>query len=212
MLSRFVALPVSLTLDVSPLQSTTSFQGKGTCIQRPDLGKKDCDRWIAKTHLALALPHEVRPARLDNCPIDENRSSCMIPGSPDGRFLPTPATAKVTETLRRFGYDDPACDVYTFWEDLGEVLQWSGPLLRPLLVNCQSTSARSVAVQNHALILFASFGPSGTVSFRPNRTALGLRNGAVAADAVTNETLAAAPGGNFSLWLNQHDYRLVAVG
>ena len=58
----------------------------------------------------------------------------------------------------------------------------------------------------------ASFGPSGTVSFRPNRTALGLRDGAVAADAVTNETLAAAPCGNFSLWLNQHDYRLVAVG
>ena len=28
----------------------------------------------------------------------------------------------------------------------------------------------------------------------------------------TNETLAAAPGGNFSLGLNQHDYRLVAVG
>jgi hypothetical protein len=66
-------------------------------------------------------------------------------------------------------------------------------------------------VRDAALILFASFGPSGTVNFRLNHTTLGLRPGAVAADAVTNETFVASSGGNFSFWLNQHDYRFVIV-
>ena len=91
------------------------------------------------------------------------------------------------------------------------MLQWTGPFLRPLLVNCHGASARSIAARDNALILFASFGPSGVVNFRLNHIALGLRGGAVASDAVTNETVGAAFG-NFSLWLNQRDYRLVVVG
>lgn len=203
------------TIPYAVSEGTSSFNG--TCSQRPDLGKADCDHWIAKTHLALALPHEVRPARLDNCQIDQNRSACMIPGSPDNYFQPTPAPAKVTQLLRQFGYDDPGCDIFRFWEsDIETALQWTGPLLRPLLVNCRgaanaSTSPHSIAVRDAALILFASFGPSGTVNFRLNHTTLGLRPGAVAADAVTNETFVASSGGNFSFWLNQHDYRFVIV-
>lgn len=198
------------TIPYAVSEGVNSFNG--TCYQRPDLNKTDCDQWIAKTHVALALPHEVRPGRLDDCNIDIDLAKCTIPGSPDGKFKPTPRVSKVTQTLRKFGYDDPSCDVYRFWEDLTDVLQWTGHHVKPLLVNCLgSTPPGSIAVRNHALVIFASFGPSGLVNFVLNRTTLGIGGNAILVDAVTNET-ASSIGGNFSIWLNQHDYRMVAVG
>lgn len=199
------------TIPYAVSEGINSFNG--TCYQRPDLNKQDCNQWIAKTHVALALPHEVRPGLLDNCDIDANRSKCTIPGSPDGNFKPSPRVSKVTQTLRKYGYDDPSCDIYRFWEDLTDVLQWTGHHVKPLLVNCFGSASPpgSIAVRNHALIIFASFGPSGSVNFGVNRTALGIGPTATLMDAVTNETVAAT-GGNFSIWLNQHDYRLVVVG
>ena len=44
-----------------------------------------------------------------------------------------------------------------------------------------------------------------------NRTALGIRRGANATDAITREAIPISSGGALDFWLNSHDFRMIEV-
>lgn len=80
------------------------------CASRPDLYGTNCTAWLMKTQYATCIPHEVRP---EGTPWGMTH----IAASPDGAFEETPTTVNVSTVLDVYGYGDPSCDVYRFWED-----------------------------------------------------------------------------------------------
>ena len=141
--------------------------------------------------------------------------NCWIPGSPDGRFKPTPGAFNVPEILFAHGYADPSCDVYRYWE-MGLPISISGaPYVYPLLVRCPISSGWPQRGPGRVLAIFSSFTPVASagdhVIVQLNQTALGLRRGARATDAITRENVNISADGTLSFWLNAHDFRLIAV-
>ena len=149
------------------------------------------------------------------------KDSPFIPGSPDGAFAPTPIVSNVSALLESNGYGDPRCDVYRFWEPAFPV-DTTGATVLALVVRCPSgvvTPNSRVSIDNHALVgprvtvVVSSFGPLGIVNFRL-QPSLGVRHGAVAMDAETEELIPSVPGshgGNFSFRLDKHNFRVVVV-
>ena len=181
----------------------------GSCFQRPDLDPRSCGLWIEKTHWATCLPHEVRPGGF-GCG-GNNLSKCTIPGSPDGMYKQTPAAFNVSHIMFAYGYADPRCDVYRFWERPFPVQMkrkaTNAHGVKPLIVRCkgQGEAARVLAI-------FASFGQGGQLDAKLNQTELGLRMDANAFDPQDpSRKVTIGAGGELSFWLNRHDFRMVVV-
>ena len=196
-----------------------------TCNQRPDLSVKNasdpndpksglCNLWIQKTHFAVTVVHEVRPG-VAGCGTQDgpdNLTHCWIPGSPDGKFQATPGPFDVPAKLWHFGYADPNCDVHRYWEPGLPVATSGAPHVYPLLIRCPTGPDWPRRGQGRVLAIFSSFANvSGHVTAQLNRTALGIRRGANASDAITREPITMSSGGALSFWLNSHDFRMVEI-
>jgi hypothetical protein len=172
------------------------------CGSRPDLDENSCMAWLARTQWATCIPHEIRPWSSS----DTRNASARIPASPDGEYEATPLVGSVAGLLESYGYGDPTCDVYRFWEE-GFPVETSGPRVLSLVIRCP--------VLDHArvLVFFGSFGPRGNVTFSLNQTALGLSSSPVAFDAETGAEIlpAVQPVGSFNFRLDRHNFRMVVV-
>ena len=173
------------------------------CGSRPDLDENSCMAWLARTQWATCIPHEIRPWSSS----DTRNASARIPASPDGEYEATPLVGSVAGLLESYGYGDPTCDVYRFWEE-GFPVETSGPRVLSLVIRCP--------VLDHArvLVFFGSFGPRGNVTFSLNQTALGLNPLAVAFDAETGDRVHRADASaelSFAFRLDRHNFKLVAV-
>jgi hypothetical protein len=163
------------------------------CTSRPDLNKSMCQQWLLKTHYATTVPHEMRP---------EGHfwtTDTVIPASPDGLFEETPNVNNVPALLDSFGYADPACDVYRFFEP-NFPISHTGAVVLPLVVRCKG----------RVLVFFGSFGPRGTVNFELDRGALGLSANTRATDAESGAVVASA-GQNFTFGIDKHSFRIVII-
>ena len=58
-----------------------------------------------------------------------------LPASPDGEFEETPTTNNVSTVLATYGYGNPACDVYRFWESHFPITT-TGANVLTLVVHC----------------------------------------------------------------------------
>merc|ERR1711964_785827 len=143
-----------------------------------------------------------------------------------GKFEETPYVTNVTNILLNFGYDDPACDVYRFWDHdlpvrisaIANSTTTNTTLVLPLLIRCPTKPPEDCRPHcpGRVLCFFGSFGPGGVVNFQLNRTALGLPADAAAADAEFIQTggsvnRVAGGSGNFTFRLDEHSYRIVVV-
>ena len=181
----------------------------GSCFQRPDLDPHNCELWIEKTHWATCLPHEVRPGGF-GCG-GNNLTKCTIPGSPDGEYQQTPAAFNVSHIMFAYGYADPTCDVYRFWEMPFPVHMnhkaSNAKGVKPLLVRCKQGGGKT-----RVLAIFASFGKGGQVEAQLNLTELELHKGASASDPQDpRRNVTFGTDGELSFWLNRHDFRMVVV-
>ena len=196
-----------------------------SCVQQPHLSVKNssdpndpnsgfCNLWIAKTHFAVTLVHEVRPGT-PGCGTQygkDNLTGCWIPGSPDGKFKATPGPFDVPAKLWHFGYADPTCDVYRYWEQEMPVTTSGAPFVFPLLIRCPTGPDWPRRGPGRVLAIFSSFAKQGgQVTAQLNRTALGIRRGANATDAITREAIPISSGGALDFWLNSHDFRMIEV-
>jgi hypothetical protein len=177
----------------------SGYTGSDGCRSRPDLRGKDCAAWLIRTVFATAIPHEVRPSGWAWQP--------KIPASPDGEFVETKTSDNVTEIFDGFGYADPRCDVYRFWE-ADFPIATSGAVTLPLVIRCPASGG---GLSARVLVFFGSFGPKGDVNFALDRQALGLSAHATAVDAENGRPVLPAGGGNFSLRLDKHSFRIVAL-
>ena len=158
--------------------------------------------------------HEVRPGSGGCSPDDgpNNLTGCWIPGSPDGKFKATPGPFDVPAKLWHFGYADPRCDVYRYWEQEMPVTTSGAPFVFPLLIRCPTGPDWPRRGPGRVLAIFSSFAKQGgQVTAQLNRTALGIRRGANATDAITREAITISSGGALDFWLNSHDFRMVEV-
>ena len=194
-----------------------------TCYQRPDLNSKNisnpspyCNLWITKSYWASVIVHEVRPSPVgcapDNGP--HNLSDCWIPPSPDGKFKGTPGAFNIPTILWENGYSDPRCDVYRYWEPGLPVSIAGTSSVFPLLVRCPTGRDWPTRGRGRVLAIFSSFTPvvngGENVKAQLDMKALGLRHGASAKDAITQEAVLLS-GDVLSFWLNAHDFRMIVV-
>jgi hypothetical protein len=189
------------------------------CVSRPELNASMCKEWLLKTHYATTIPHEMRPAG------HFWNSYTTIPASPDGRFEETPTVAMVPTLLSRFGYGDPACDIYRFWEPAFPI-ETSGAVVLPLVIQCpvdgddgKSSDGGSGQPDHRVLVFISSFGPGGKVTVRLNRIALGLPRNARSIDAESQATLTTTSTSNGSKAdllvatnVDKHSFRIIEVG
>ena len=143
-------------------------------------------------------------------------SNTIIPASGDGQFAETATVQLVPRLLDSFGYANPACDVYRFWEP-GFPIETTGATVLPLLIRCPPTStgdadgnSSSGSGTGSVMVFFGSFGPKGVVNFWLNKAELGLSGKARARDAESNATIDSV-GGNWSLPIDKHSFRIVIV-
>ena len=182
-----------------PIAISSGLRGPN-CTSRPDLDHLNCTAWLMKTQFATCLPHEVRPE-------GNPWGQLTIPASPDGEYEETPTTSNVSSVMDAYGYGDPRCDVYRFWEP-GFPIATTGANVLPLVVHCPPVA--SASPNGHVLVFFGSFGPKGLVNFQlaPELAA----PGSVAQDAETGAQIAPVPQSkNFSFSLDKHSFRIVVV-
>ena len=212
-----LAQTVGLQTGTVPVAISSGLRGPN-CTQRPDLHGVNCTAWLLKSHYATAIPHEVRPEGY-------SWDVATIPPSPNGEFEATPSANNVSVVLDSFGYADPACDVYRFWE-AGFPIVTSGPYVLPLVISCPPTSTWTTAAAADwdqgdedesggawsAMVFFGSFGPRGMVNFALDRAKLRLSAAASAVDAETGATVqGVAASGNFTFRLDRHSYRIIVI-
>lgn len=187
-----------------------------------------CQNWIIKTHFAVTIVHEVRPGGNGCQPNSDIHSpkqhdeynltyeQCMIPGSPDNKFKPTPGPFNVVPIMIEHGYDDPRCDVYRYWEPPVPVnISGTATSVYPLVVRCP-VNLDALEFPNRGpgrvLAIFSSFGKvGGQVQAQMNQTELGIQTGAKATDAISREPIQITADGLLSFWLNSHDFRMVSI-
>ena len=172
------------------------------CTSRPDLYGTNCTAWLMKTQYATCIPHEVRP---EGTPWGMTH----IAASPDGAFEETPTTVNVSTVLDVYGYGDPTCDVYRFWEDPFPI-DTSGANVLPLIVHCPASSASAAGSKGHVLIFFGSFGPKGVVSFKLSPTVWPADATTVAMNAETGEPIERT-GQNFTVSVDKHSFKMVVL-
>jgi hypothetical protein len=132
--------------------------------------------------------------------------------SPDGVFEETPATNNVSTVLEAYGWSDPRCDVYIFFEPSFPI-ELSGVNVLPLLVHCPPSVAGSGFSKGRVLAFFGSFGPKGIVSFELSGRLGVVDAGSHAFDAETGAPIARVrQTSNFSFALDKHSFRIVVVG
>ena len=98
------------------------------------------------------------------------------------------------------------------WERGLPVTVSGAPSVFPLVIRCPTGPDWPKRGPGRVLAIFSSFGKEGgRVVAQLNRTALGVRRGANASDAITLEPIDVSSSGELSFWLNSHDFRLVLV-
>ena len=190
-----------------------------TCASRPDLGEGvNCTGWLLRTKYAVTIPHEVRPMG----------GSWMcgpagVPASPNGDYEAAPCPTALPGILLDFGYSNPLCDVYRYFEDdLAGLMRTSGVELLPLLVRCpRNNTSRTTAGSDsaRALVFLGSFGPGGIVNVQLDASSLSLASEPAGYDAETHKPVLIVTRSarmehrwlNFSVRLDQHSFRVVVI-
>ena len=138
-----------------------------------------------------------------------------VPASPDGEFAAAPCPVAVPTILLDFGYADPLCDVYRYFDDEELPIATSGAAALSLLVRCPGGVNQSDA---RALVFAGSFGPRGMLAVQLDASALGLGSTPAAYDAETRQPIEIVPRHapprewlNFSVRLDRHSFRMVVV-
>jgi hypothetical protein len=187
-----------------PVAISSGLRGPN-CTERPDLGSgTNCTAWLIKTQYATCIPHEVRPA---GTPYGQT----TIPASPDGEFEETPTTNNISKVLDVYGYGDPTCDVYRFWEP-GFPIQTSGANVLCLVVHCPSTSASAQGAKGHVLVFVSSFGPKGPVNFELAPPIWSVDAGTSATNVESGAPIDRVPNSkNFSFSLDRHSFKVVVI-
>eukprot|EP01050_Picozoa_sp_SAG11_P019984 SAG11_NODE_3277_length_2558_cov_1.573810_3_plen_313_part_01 len=162
-----------------PIAISSGLRGP-SCTARPDLYGPNCTAWLMKTQYATCIPHEVRPETYTRI--------TRIPASPDGAYEETPTTNNVSSVLDVYGYGDPSCDVYRFWEEPFPI-DTTGANVLPLIVHCPASSTSAAGSKGHVLIFFGSFGPKGLVNFKLAPAVWAADATTVAMNAETGETI-----------------------
>ena len=185
-----------------PIAISSGLRGP-ECTSRPDLHGTNCTAWLMKTQYATCIPHEVRP---EGTPWGLTH----LPASPNGAFEETPTTNNVSTVLAAYGYGNPACDVFRFWEP-GFPIETTGANVLPLLVHCLPSVSGASFKRGTVLAFFGSFGPKAPVSFELGKT-LGVGAGSSAFDAETGASVARVVGStNFTFSLDKHSFKIVVV-
>ena len=150
----------------------------GVCLDRlrPPQGSTVTREWLIRTALAVTLPHEMK------------------------LHVPEDSVSKVDNILEDFGYGQPDCKVYRYWEP-GQPLTTAGPNVKALVL---SRGKR-------AMIIVGSFGPGGDCKLTLDLKTLDLPSTAKAVNAETGEKLASSAPGVFTLPIVKHDFWLVTV-
>ena len=196
---------------VVPVAISEGGQYGPTCASRPDLGAgPNCTGWLLRTKYAVMIPHEVRAMGGP-----ELCGGAGVPGSPDGEFAAAPCPTAVPTILLDFGYADPLCDVYRYFDDGELPIATSGAAALALLVRCPGGANQSDA---RALVFAGSFGPRGVLTVQLDASALGLGSTPAAYDAETRQPIEIVPRRapprewlNFSVRLDRHSFRMVVV-
>jgi len=133
---------------------------------------------LSRTQLGVAQVHEIKVA-------------------PDGR---TVGGGELNNRLYDFGYGEPDCKVYTYW---------NGP--QPVTVEGPKNLSLVLSRAGKALVFVTDYsGTGGECSLAVDKKALGLKNGLIAKDAETGESLPASDG-KVRFPIKQHDFRMVVI-
>jgi hypothetical protein len=106
----------------------------------------------------------------------------------------------VAEQLSNFGYGQPDCRVYRYWDD-EQPLKTSGVPVKTLVLSRGG----------QALVVVASYGPAGGATLELDRRRLGLPDDVTAVNAETSAAIDRTGPGRFQLTLPRHDFCLVRV-
>jgi hypothetical protein len=107
---------------------------------------------------------------------------------------------EMAEQLSRFGYGLSDCRVWRYWDD------WP-----PLRTTGAPVRTLALARGGKAMVVVASFGPTGEVELALDLKRLGLSEEVVAANVETGQRLERLGPGRFKLTLPRHDFRLVRI-
>jgi hypothetical protein len=111
-----------------------------------------------------------------------------------------PLESKLAAQLAAFGYGQPGCRVWRYWDDRPPIRTTGAPVKTLLL-----------AQGDRAIFILSSFGPAGEVNVSLDNRALGLSEDAMAVNVETNEPLDRTAPGRFKLFIPRHDFRVVRV-
>ena len=133
--------------------------------------------WVMRTRLGVCLVHEIR--MWDHGP---------------------PETVELLKKLHEFGYGEPDCRVFNYWDD-GHPVKVTG------------IDAKTIAMSRggKAIVIVTDYGEGGacTVTFNPD--ALGIAAPAKAVDFETGETVDGDAGRGFSFELKKHGFRALLL-
>jgi hypothetical protein len=109
-----------------------------------------------------------------------------------------PASQKVAAQLLDFGYGLPGCQVWRYWDGQAPVRTTGAPV-----------KALTLAQGGKAMMVLASFGPTGEVQLDLDRKVLGLSKSAVGVNVETGERIERTAPGRFKLTIPRHDFRVL---
>lgn len=164
--------------------------------------------FVQRSEPPCHLPHGANTALLHGLLRLQPWGLSTLPASPDGQFEETPTTNNVSAVLEAYGYGDPLCDVYRFWEP-GFPIETTGANVLPLLVHCPVSAAGSAYPKGRVLAFVGSFGPKGLVNFELD-DALGVGASSHAFDAETGAPVGrVAASNNFTFSLDKHSFKII---
>jgi len=135
------------------------------------------DERLVRSALGVALVHEMK-FNLNSVPLE----------------------SKLAAQLAAFGYGQPGCRVWRYWDDRPPIRTTGAPVKTLLL-----------AQGGGAMMILSSFGPEGEVNVSLDKKVLGLSDDVTAVNVETGELVERTAPGQFKLLLPRHDFRVLRV-
>jgi len=138
---------------------------------------KEQHAWAARTAIGVSLLHEAK-----------------IWGT-------EPIYVEVLKAFYEFGYGEPDCEVYRYW-DPNEAAKIAG------------TDANALTLKRggRALVLVVDYGDGGECRLELNTKLLALSPELPARDALTDEEVKRVGPGAYTFAIKKHDFKLVRIG
>ncbi len=130
--------------------------------------------WLERTVLAVCLPHEIKPQCWD--------------------------CGWAIDLLEKFGYGQPDCQVYRYWEP-GQPIATSGVNVKTLVLQRGK----------QALVIVGSFGPGGDCTLKLDLAKLRLPETVQATNDETGAAITSTASGTFVFPIKKHDVQFVLV-